>query len=140
MSATSKPIELRIRGKGSGPITYVADPQSDEESTEMVTNFFKVRPTPLPMNEDVWSLMNQDFAREGGHCDEYFCPQKATVTKCVNKVSPATTFIDDNEWMAMNADFARESRMEEEEPELVQTTSNTPALGEPYGDYGVWWE
>jgi hypothetical protein len=114
----------------------------------MVTHFkhLAIRESPFPMLADdfdeVWSRMNQDFALEGGHNEEYDMSKKTrAVIKSVTKVHLAAPVLAHEEWMAMNQDFACEARHDMEDVEHVsKPRASAPSLQEPHGDYGVWWE
>ncbi|CAB9496215.1 expressed unknown protein [Seminavis robusta] len=146
MSSSVKTIELRLRGSKYGPMVYSPEPQSDEESTEAVR---VVKPTPasspVVVEEDIYSMMNLDFALELSHDDEYYtCPKPETIKPVVVVEHESVPTLDNDEWMAMNLEFACDSRHDDMEEDVVVPVvtprSTTPTAEESFGDYGVWWD
>ena len=92
--------------------------------------------------------MNQDFACCGEEEEDFIIPSRCayshpdTKKKTIVRTSVAPTLGDD-EWMAMNQDFAcdhsHEDMMDMDEAP-TPAKKVVPALEEPLGDYGVWWE
>jgi hypothetical protein len=92
--------------------------------------------------DDFWSEMNQDFALDSGHNEEYYTPKETTaVIKSLTTVHKAAPVLADVDWVAMNRDFACDASHDMEGVERIsKPRSSAPSLQEPYGDYGVWWE
>ena len=101
-----------------GSIVVVDAIHSDEESTECTMNHKQIQEAQpvieaqvsLPMEEDIWWQMNQDFARDADH-EEFYVPIKKNVKK-VQKAAASAPMLSDDEWMEINQDFARDSHME----------------------------
>lgn len=113
--------------------------QSDEESTELVMQRKPMleRPLSMPMEEDLWWDINQDFALDSGAFDDDIIPQKAA--KPAQKSVSTTTTLSDDEWMEINQDFACEAEHSDVNMERPAKKAISH-MQEPYGDYGVWWE